>query len=292
MLFDKGLWNHQFMRAIRFSVVSLGIISVGLFVWVRHPLLFVTFVFCFAVVLPALALLRRLSFCGRQDVDASDIPQNRLRGTLTLALVVLLGLGYVGVRLAPYVYTPPALTHKNIELYQKCVEFARFHVECQEFDLLWSGRLYTAEGTWLVHREFDHDELRKRFSEHDIGELRELAGLMRRFRCIQVAKRKDIVLFYQRRNMFLPNRPGVAYSLDGNNPNLIRSEEVQGLLPFIRVTDNWYFSRRLVIGGLRRYYTVTVPYSLIDHAACIDGLEEELTGGIRGQPPISDGEGT
>jgi hypothetical protein len=262
--------NWQFVRLIRASAAAVGIILIGLFFWVRQPFLLVGFALCYGVVLPGLALSRRL-FLGRQDTDLSSVPRIRSRGTVVLAVVLLLGLSYVAVGLAPYVYTPPALTRKNLEFYQKCVDFTLSHPEYQEFDLLRSGRLFTGEGTWLVHREFDRGGLSKWFSEHDIDELRQLTGLMKQFRCIQVARRKDIVLFYQNRSMFLPTRPGVAYALDGENPNRIASKEVQELLPFIRVRNDWYCSRWLVLDGLRRCGPVRVPHSLIDHA---DRFEE------------------
>lgn len=271
-LFVEKMAKWRSAQVIHISALTVGIILLGLFFWVRHSLLFVGFVFCYGVILPALALLRRFSIPKWRDIDLSNAPPIRLRGTVALVLVLWFGLAYVAAGLAPYVYTPPALTHKNIEFYQRCVDFARSHAEPQEFYLLWSGRLYTAEGTWLVHREFDRDELSKRFSEHDIGELRELAGLMRHFRCVQITRLKDIMLFYQCRNMFLPNRPGVAYALDGNNPNQITSEDIQELSPFIHVTNDWYCSRRLVLDALRRRGLVQIPHSLIDRAAHVDHL--------------------
>ena len=160
-LFNRKISNRRFIQTMRLSIASLGIMLIGLFFWVRHPLLFVGFVFCYGVLLPAVALLRRLSILRRRIIDSPNAPLIRLRGIVVLVLVLLFGISYVAVGLAPYVYTPPALTRKNIELYQRCVEFAQSHAELQEFDLLWSGRLYTAEGTWLVHRECDRDELSK-----------------------------------------------------------------------------------------------------------------------------------
>ncbi len=240
-----------------------GVLVFVSFLCLRLKLLFYISFLLLSSVAPLLAILSYVTTLRLKDSKEKRSLVVRIVILSIPLLVVILGVTSYSL---PYLYTPPALTRKNIEFYQRCVDFARSHAEHQEFDLLWSGRLYIAKDTWLVHREFDSDELSKRFSEHDIVELRELAGLMRNFRCVKVVRRKNIVLFYQCRNMFLPNRPGVAYALDGNNPNQMRSEEVQELLPFTRVTNDWYYSRLLVLDALRRGGLVRVPRSLIDRA--------------------------
>ncbi|MCP4259576.1 MAG: hypothetical protein GY774_19005 [Planctomycetes bacterium] len=256
------------IRAVNLMIaaqVSLlcGVLVLVSFLCLRLRLLVCISFLLLSLVAPLLAILSYVTTLRLNDLEEKCSSVVRILILTVPLLVVILGVTSYSL---PYLYTPPALTRKNIEFYKRCVEFARSHAEHQEFDLLWSGRLYIAKDTWLVHREFYSDELSKRFSEHDIGELRELAGLMRNFRCVKVARRKDIVLFYQRRNIFLPNRPGVAYALEGKNPNQMRSKEVQSLLPFIRVTNDWYCSRLLVLDALRRGGLVRVPRSLIDRA--------------------------
>lgn len=265
-LFVRKMANWRSAQVIRLSALTAGMIFLGLFFCVRHPLLFVAFVFCYGVILPSLPLVGHWSFSRRRRPKEADRSGKGSR-IFALIFVLLLGLGVVGTGLAPYVYTPPALTRENIAVYHRCVDFALSHPELEPFGLSWSGRLVTDNGSWLVREDVDREALRPHLSDHDIRELCEIAASMRRVRCIRCEKRRGIVLFYRYRNVFLPNPPGVVYSLHGENPNQISPEDIQELSPFIHLSNNWYFSRRLVVGGLRRYYTIRVPHSLFDHAA-------------------------
>ena len=96
--------------------------------------------------------------------------------------------------------------------------------------------------------------------------------------CVKVEKNSDIVLFYKvnsifQENPFLFYGHGVAYSLNGEDPNKIESGTLKRHKPFIKISNNWYVSRRLLLGGPRADMLTSIPKALIDHSLKIDGID-------------------
>lgn len=164
-------------------------------------------------------------------------------------------------RTLPYVYTPPALTSDRLLTYNQCIQFVKEHDEHKDITLFRWG--------WF-------SEMNKGVPKDESSEMKALwSRLSKELRALKFQKTQrdgNMLLFYNNANSILPVPPGVLYSLDGENPNTIDSELLNASKPFIRISGDWYLSRRLVLVGRRLNISIYNPKSIIDHSLRIEGL--------------------
>ncbi|MHC4337587.1 MAG: hypothetical protein ACYSTG_06515 [Planctomycetota bacterium] len=209
----------------------------------------------------------------------------RGRGLLVRVLAMLLifilviplavGGGVSLVWLLPRIYTPPALTHENIVVYNECIEFAKNHDEYKDL-VLRRGFLFDGDENISVESAFLK------------GEAEELQRKLFSVRCARFQRNNDMLLFYNIANSvsmlsrswprFLPARPGVLYSLNGQNPSEIDSEVLNKAKPLVKIGGDWYMSRKLMMTGPRLSVQTSIPESLIDHS--LRATELDLDGEI------------
>lgn len=172
----------------------------------------------------------------------------------------------------PYIYTSPALTPKNLAIYNRYIQFLKEHDEHRTFELNEFGWINTEHDFYILDSPNSMKKLRGFFSEDEIDEIRELSQKLHSTNCNTALRQNDIVLFIKNTIPILPKSFGVLYSLDGRNPNEIDSEVLNAYKPFTRIGGNWYMSKYLV-RQVRFIVPVPVPQkSLIDHSLRTKGL--------------------
>ncbi len=180
-------------------------------------------------------------------------------------------------RILPYVYTPPVLTAKSLSVYNECISFVRSHEEYDDIIIYWGG--------WVLpkHR-VAYNPVADFHGFNDLGDItkeeyyqltrdaRPLASKLNGIMCYQLQRVNNIILFFKNANHILPSGPGVAYSLNGDNPNDLHGDEIDAAKPFTYIAGNWYTSKHLVLKGPRRSTRNPTPASLIDHSLQIEGI--------------------
>ena len=199
----------------------------------------------------------------------------------------------------PFIYTPPALTPEKLSVFNKCIEFVKNHNNFKNLSLArWRWVSISGDGFYLLRSSstLELDKTKEFFSESEISEMEILAKQLHSINCQKFRRDNDIVLFYRTLTpippapktpyglfsylprvayailRILPLGPGVAYSLNGKNPNEIGNDELNAAKPFIHISGNWYMSRKLVLRGVRSDVQFSIPKSLIDHSLRIGGL--------------------
>jgi len=157
-------------------------------------------------------------------------------------------------------------------VYYECVELAKEHDEYEDLALQ-NGHLFN--GDQLIDK-------RKWFSIDVVFKIEELQERLYSVRCVKFQRNNNMLLFYKIGNCiamstypwgsFLPARPGVLYSLSGENPNEISSEVLDKAKPFVKISGDWYMSRKLMLTGPRLNVQTSIPKSLIDHSLKTKGL--------------------
>jgi len=181
-------------------------------------------------------------------------------------------------RMLPYVYTPPVFTANSLPVYNECISFVRGHEEYDDIIIYWGG--------WVLPK---HRVAYNPVADfHGINELRDitkeeyyqltrdarrLASKLNDIMCYQLQRDNNILLFFKNANHILPSGPGVAYSLNGDNPNELNSDELNAAKSFTHIAGNWYTSKHLVLEGPRRSTRNPTPASLIDHSMQIEGID-------------------
>jgi hypothetical protein len=201
---------------------------------------------------------------------------------------------------SPIVYTPPAITPENLAVFNKCIKFVGNHDKYKNLSLArWGWVSTTGDHFYLLRSSSPYEKTKEFFSEDEVIEMEKLAKQLHSIKCHKFRRDHDIVLFYKTLTpvppapgtikelyayllfagstiiRFLPDAPGVAYSLNGSNPNEMDSAVLNAAKPFTRITGNWYTSRRLALAGIRSERPVCIPKSLIDHSLRTDGINPE-----------------
>ncbi|UCE99248.1 MAG: hypothetical protein JSV82_08790 [Planctomycetota bacterium] len=174
----------------------------------------------------------------------------------------------------PYIYTPPTLTSENLIVYNEYVKFVTKYDEYRQIKPEKNEDMSNWGYYGLTHILHGGDE-RKYFSKKQIIEMRILSEQLYNIKCNRTRRSNDMLLFYKNANYILPVRPGVVYSLSGDNPNESYSEVLDAAKPFVKISGDWYMSRHLMLGGPRIAAPVSIPESLIDHSLRIDGIDPE-----------------
>lgn len=201
----------------------------------------------------------------------------RLGRISIIVLIVLFMMMLPGwlSRILPYVYTPPALTSDRLLTYNKCIQFVKEHDEYKDITLFRWG--WVSYKTCFSVKLFSHNSNLHVFSKDDLAEMKALwRRLSRELSALKFQKAqrdRNMLVFYNNGNSILPVPPGVLYSLDGENPNTIDSELLNASKPFIRISGDWYVSRRLLLVGNRTNIPIYNPISIIDHSLKIESLD-------------------
>jgi hypothetical protein len=100
-----------------------------------------------------------------------------------------------------------------------------------------------------------------------------LSGKLNATLCWKMQRNNNILLFFKDSNHILPSGLGVAYSLDGNNPNDLYSDIINPAKPFTKIAGNWYISKRLASRGVRESLLTEIPKSIIDRSLFLEGVD-------------------
>ena len=259
----------------------LGALFLSLNNFLSYPSLFIAFLFFSFIVAPILGIIAALLWFPKKSI----IVQFLLIGVIFVLSVLL----FVAARMhlvviLPYIYTPPALTPKNLAVYNQCVTFAKNRDEDKTL-AIGRGRVVIDGNFYMLVKgnTFERERARRFFSEQEVLEMEELCRRLFEVRCVLLKRDNDILVFYKWANSvlpvgtfeawnILPVGPGVLYSLNGENPNKIHSEFLNTKKPFVRISGNWYMSRRLMLSGPRPDSQSSIPKALIDHSLRTKGL--------------------
>jgi len=211
--------------------------------------------------------------------------------------VLIIGTALIWFKL-PYIYTPQALDSENYVVYKECVDLLK---NCNRYkDIMWfreriydknmfaySGRVFTgdlcqtfADPTIKVESKL---ELLSKINakgqtdsfQGDLeGRINKLSKKITAIRCARFYRHNDMILFYKTTSSLMyPTGPGVLYSLEGRNPNNVDSIILNSYKPFIKIDNNWYMSRHLMLQGPRFIMNHTsIPKSLFDHSLKTKGV--------------------
>lgn len=202
-----------------------------------------------------------------------------------LLVVFFLHGRYFVISVAPYIYTPSAITRENLSAYKECIKFVKDHDTFKAIGLKRQGFL-SIDGTNFITETLPNykDIIGAAFSGNEIIRSKNLAKQLARISSPKFRRCDDTVVFYKSANSFLPMAgrdlchifpagQGVVYSLAGENPNEIDNEILNAAKPFIQISGNWYMSRNLILAGPRSDIPTSTPKSLIDHSLKIDGID-------------------
>ena len=180
-------------------------------------------------------------------------------------------------RTLPYVYTPPALTSDRLLTYNKCIQFVKEHNEYKDLTLFRWGWVSEMNKVIFSVGIFGSPSYKQGVSKDEFSEMkalyRQLSRELSSSKTWKVQRDGNMLVFYTNGNSILPVPPGVLYSLDGESPNTIDSELLNASKPFIRISGDWYMSRRLVLVGLKAYGLIYHPKSIIDNSLRMDGID-------------------
>jgi hypothetical protein len=247
---------------------------------VREPLLGLTFWFLPYVAAPILAII--VSAIQLRGKSISSGITHIFLIAFMLVFFLINSRTYI-IMASPYIYMPPALTNENLKVYKECVEYVKNHEDLQN---------YIFKTGWLDVRERPSEPNAQESLWKTLVQIsREPETEVIRKQCIQIMcpwfeRRDNIVIFYKGNNPFIPETAkeiwhiwpsghGIAYSLNGQDPNQSDDPILVKYKPFVRIHGNWYLSRGLFTVGNGRNYTSISPISwmLIDRSLSLDGID-------------------
>jgi len=233
------------------------------------------------VVVPSLAMVISL----RQACDKSV--SNRFTHIILFSFIFLFfifNLRTYLVMASPYFYMPPALNNNNVKVFKECIEYIKNHEEFK--NLVFNARGRTSDNNLPSDpniRESLYKKLRRISIEPKNASI---ANQIRNIMCSQFERYDDIVIFYKGNNPFIPmtaqeiwhvwpSGHGVAYSLNGRNPNQSNDPVLEKYKPFIKIRRNWYLSRDLLMIGNGRTYSSISPINktLIDRSLLLKAID-------------------
>lgn len=259
------------LRIAAQTSLLLGVLVLCLFIYFRCIWLFSIAFFCLTLIAPSLAILSYATSLRFQSLKEKRFSLLRI-----CVLIVPFLVGIMGVFrfLLPYLYTPCAITADNYKFYKSCVEFATNYNQQEDISVSWVG-YYTKGEACYPNVDSNGVSLQEHFSENEIREMLMLSKQMKKYGCIRFRTSKDVVLFYKHSNWILPTRPGIAFSINGTNPNDVDSDVINEHKPYLWISDGWYASKRLVYAGVRGDIRKSLPKSLIDHSSRTEGLDQD-----------------
>ncbi|MHC4118523.1 MAG: hypothetical protein ACYSWO_13570 [Planctomycetota bacterium] len=264
----KKIRSVDLMIAAQISLL-IGILFLGSFIYFRLIPLFAISVSCLTLFAPLLAILSRLTTLGLRN---SKERRSSIVFVCVLSVPLLIWIVSALRFSIPYLYTPAAITGENYKFYSRCVAFVKSQDDHEHITVSRAGH-YLKDGAHYPSLHSNGLDTEDVFSEDEISEMLLLSEQMKKFGCLRFQKNMDFILFYKRRNRILPTRPGVAFSINGRNPNDIDDEVINEHKPFFQIANEWYSSRHIVYAGIRGDVKSSLPKSLIDHSLKTEGLE-------------------
>jgi hypothetical protein len=180
-----------------------------------------------------------------------------------------------GLRIVPYIYAAPVLSNSRLRVYREMIGFVKEHNDFNEVDLDEFGRV-GIDSTFCIlgGQNSGQSELLRIVKSDEVQKLLKISRDFHKIGCFQAFRKFDFVFFRNRYFMNKPGRCGIVYSINGRDPNDIDEITFKGYRPFIRITDNWYMSRSLI---LRPHLLISLPPmpngSLIDHSLRVENID-------------------
>lgn len=212
---------------------------------------------------------------------------------LTVIFLEGLVLFIFGPWIVPCFYTAPTFSHERMNLFYTFISFAKQHSDHKylrinrfgDFDSgnqLYFLDMLNREGELREKLSYDDIKLlnamqyrlEQEFSPEDIEVLREVTRQLDRTRLAQVIFVEGIVLFVAEAAYRKPVLYGAAYSLSGENPNNLESDELRYFGPYTEIAPRWYISKNLRLRERILSPIINPPKSLIDKSLSV--LPEEL----------------
>jgi len=217
-------------------------------------------------------------------ISASMVTASLLRkicSTIIIAFMIAVFLFFAPFMLrsiSSFLYTAPAITPERFKIFTSCVEFLKKHDEYGNFTLYREQGLNFASVNTDTYWALDESRFDRKkpppFTSDHITEMKFLLQQLSAVDCAKIQRSDNVILFYTATNGLIV-RPGVLYSIQGNNPNQINNSPVNENKPFIKIYENWYLSKHLILKQNRWAINPPVPESLIDHSLKIDNLDLE-----------------
>lgn len=183
----------------------------------------------------------------------------------------------------PYIYMPPALSNENLKVYDECIKYVENHSELKNF-IFKRRRLDVRKRPYDPNVSQALGKVLLRISNEP--ETGVIANQIEQIMCNQFERVDDVILFYKGSGPFLPmtakeiwhilpSGHGVAYSLNGQDPNQSNDPIIVKYKPFTRTSGNWYISRGLLMRGDGRTYSPmeAISSTLIDRSLKIGGID-------------------
>lgn len=172
------------------------------------------------------------------------------------------------IRLVPFVYTPPALTQKILDVYKQVIVLA----EDSEAD--WTLKIrpcvkdayFVPEGEFAIKVEIDNlEKIQEYIPTLSARQLDRIILDLYGIDCYVVRKKDGFIYFIPYAKILKPCRAGIAYSLSGRNLEIhdIRNY-LQRDVYFEIIHPRWFLSKDLVVTGWRLDSQHTIPSSLFD----------------------------
>lgn len=195
-------------------------------------------------------------------------PKSLMKRLLKYCLVMISILfSILFVMLVPrYLYTPPAMEEGKTKGYLNIVKFIK-DLKSNSGSISFSKNI---EDTFVTidHEIFFHKEkeLRDRLGEKRFSKFRRLLTILDDTGINSVSFDNNFVAFSKKHFIF--ESPGVLFSINGKDPNIIEPENRFFIYkPFEKIYGDWYLSRRLHQRlGTRYGYKYPVPYSIFDNS--------------------------
>jgi hypothetical protein len=211
------------------------------------------------------------------------------RATHIFLIVFMLGFFLINARtyviwVSPFIYMPPAITSENIKVYKECIKYVKNHEEMKDLIFYMQGVVSREKVPTTESERISFFETLRRIE----GEPETIATAkqLRQIMCARFKRCNDIVIFYKGMSPFLPltdkeiwhvwpSGHGVAYSLNGQDPNQSDDPILVKYRPYFRIHDNWYFSRGLLMTGDGRQYHLirAISKTLIDRSSSINSID-------------------
>jgi hypothetical protein len=206
------------------------------------------------------------------------------RATHLFLLVFIFGFFLINLRTyvivaSPYAYMPSALTNENLSVYRECIKYVKNHEELKYIEY-YMGLVKPSEPK--ANKSIMETTRQISNEPETVTIIRQLKQIM----CPRFERRDSTIIFYKGSNPFIPKTTeelwhiwpsghGVAYSLNGQNPNQSDDPILEKYKPFIRIHGNWYLSRGLLMtGNGRTYHSIpAISETLFDRSLYVDGID-------------------
>lgn len=192
----------------------------------------------------------------------------RITGLLIKVLMLLLGAPLLTIffmKALPWIYTPPALTEYRLVVFSEAVRLVEKYPEKMEDTTVFSRpEIAKNDENFPYYGDKEAERrIRDYYGDELLEELKAFRIKLFKVRCNRMLCRQGFIYFFTQATHFLPDRPGVAYSLVGADPNDYILSPKNQLHVFVNLIGNWYMSRLLYVRNVR-HNNSPIPYSIFD----------------------------